>query len=242
MLGGELQMLGQLIQIAIITIMTIIFVVPLLKSQKLSQQSVVLKDVVLRTAVGSAIHVTATCTFVLLLFEGEYFQSKFGTVGYDMSLNLTTTIPTLFHIALSHRDDKPLVYMLRLFVQSLCEQCTPSERRVLAPRRHLVTYRDVARDAFETENNEVKRLGDMAYLMSTSEGDSFGGAMGSMSPRDKHVLSDVSVFGPRDNYSENRSGSAVTEPDSSYSPITTSTGSIVTKEEVEEGNNYWGRW
>lgn len=236
-MGSELQMLGQLIQILVIAIMTIIFVAPLMKNHKLSQQSPILRDVVLRTAIGSAIHVSATCLFVSLLFEGTKFQSWFGVVGYDGALFVTTTFPTLFHIALSHRDDKPLLFLLK-YVHGVCSMFVHQDkRRVMTPINGTSSYRSVVCETFDMENQEVRRLGYQPdSLIPTTSYD----------VRNKHVLSDPPVYNGDDLYEGTVGTSYQSDPISPYKNTNSLNGSLLNstaaREDIEESQNFWGRW
>jgi len=171
--GGQFQIIGTLIQISIIAIMTINFVRPLLRSkktQKNTSSSDVLYSVILRTAIGAAIHVTFSCIFVILLLRGDILQPKLGILFYDFSLFFSTTFPLLLHMALSHRDDKPLYFIISNIMNSIllslfCD-CYHSENQVTPPRLNFHNYRAVALNMFESENNEVKRLG--GYTLSDS--------------------------------------------------------------------------
>jgi hypothetical protein len=152
------QIIGQLLQVIIVVIMTAVFMRPLLRTAHAqSTQSEVLKDVIFRTAVGAALHVTLTICFMVLLFGGEVIIDGIGYVAWDIAVYATAGFPTLLHMAISHRDDKPLLFTL----STLCGACTGNAAHKMKTKCNFGTYRKVAIETFEEENNEVKRLNEL---------------------------------------------------------------------------------
>lgn len=163
--------IGHLFEMPIVVIMTVMFYLPLRHTK-----SIVIRDVIKRTVIGGTLHVLLTGMFIIILKLN--IQNVVITITL---LCLSGFFPIMFHIALSHRDEKPIVVMasFSLFKKNISEEDNSSpilrtsdqqdiveNNEISASSHHsniirastysLHGYRQAAMDTFISENNEIK--------------------------------------------------------------------------------------
>jgi hypothetical protein len=170
---------GQLLQVVIVLIMTIIFLAPLLKIIRSSSisKSLALYDVIRRTFLGAAIHVSLTVVLVTFMMIYRYdVEEVSGNTSREIAIYAYACFPTILHIGISHRDDKPFTFLFSTLCHSAADtvnkrttqlnaallNATASSPRATANIRfpmkfNLKTYLAVALFTFESENSEMRQ-------------------------------------------------------------------------------------
>jgi len=146
------QVIGQILQLFIVSIMTVLFARPLLKyaSGSEGKMNENIRAVVKRTAVGAAIHVTLTLAFIALLFGASSTIEVVGFMNWYIILNVTAVFPLMMHISISHRDDKPMLFAMEVF--------RGSSMRDSGIKSMLQAYKSKAIETLETESAEVQNI------------------------------------------------------------------------------------
>jgi hypothetical protein len=148
----NILIIDQILQLFIVSIMSFLFIRPLLllaSGTTSSDSNVNVRSVVSRTLIGALVHIIFALVFVVLLITENSTIGAIGYVEWYLFLNLTTALPRIIHISVSHRDEKPIFHALQVFFGARSHD-------VAASRSSLHSYRSKIIETFEGECFEVR--------------------------------------------------------------------------------------
>ena len=145
--------MGPILQVIIIFTMTVLFGRPLLRHSSVTgmEGNETIRAIVMRTAIGAALHLLLELFAVVLLVISK---DKSGSIGdYPLLWVFFIMIPRTLHISISHRDEKPILYAIETY--------RGSETRQARLASSLRSYRSKTITTFEGEfSGTASLLGD----------------------------------------------------------------------------------
>lgn len=141
-----------IVQVFTVSTMTYLFTQSLLRHTsglKLKEVGHI-RAVVMRTAAGAAINVILALLQSLFIYFKKDVERAIGAAHYFVIISAAIVVPFTLHISISHRDDKPILFVI--------EMCRTSGVCGSSLATSIHAYRAKTIETFEEEHSEVTRL------------------------------------------------------------------------------------